>query len=68
MCSEFFIGSLETVNKGSMEWRFQNGMAVVGGMVSAVSAKHGLNAAETIMEGDYGFLVHSAGKRPNAPS
>jgi 2-methylcitrate dehydratase PrpD len=59
--ASFSLGLLETVNKGSMEWRFQNGMAVIGGMVSALSAKHGLNSGKTIMDGEYGFLAAFCG-------
>jgi 2-methylcitrate dehydratase PrpD len=54
--STFSAGTLEASNFGTGEWRFQNGAAVRNGIIAALLAKEGLKAAETALEGEYGFF------------
>jgi 2-methylcitrate dehydratase PrpD len=53
--STFSAGTLEASSSGTGEWRFQNG-AVRNGIIAALLAKEGLKAAETALEGEYGFF------------
>jgi 2-methylcitrate dehydratase PrpD len=60
--STFSAGTLEASNLGTAEWRFQNGAALRNGILAALLAKEGLKAAETALEGKYGFF-HAFGGR-----
>lgn len=60
--ASFSLGLLEPFNVGSMEWRFQNVMALLGGAMAALTAREGLKAAETALEGDAGFLAAFCGR------
>ncbi len=60
--ASFSLGLLEPFNVGSMEWRFQNVMALLGGTMAALTAREGLKAAETALEGDAGFLAAFCGR------
>ena len=59
--ASFSCGLLESVNTGSMEWRFQNGGALRNGLMAASLAKEGLVAAKTALEGKCGFLAAFGG-------
>jgi hypothetical protein len=52
-------GTLEASNLGTAEWRFQNGAALRNGIIAALLAKQGLQAAETALEGKYGFFYRA---------
>ncbi|MEW6443084.1 MAG: MmgE/PrpD family protein [bacterium] len=60
--ASFSLGLLEPFNVGSMEWRFQNSMVILGGAMAALSAREGLRAAATALEGDSGFLAAFCGR------
>ncbi len=60
--ASFSMGLLEPFNVGSMEWRFQNSVVILSGAMAALSAKVGLKAAETALEGDAGFLAAFCGR------
>jgi 2-methylcitrate dehydratase PrpD len=56
-CSaSFSLGLLEPFNMGSMEWRFQNCVVVMGGIWAALAAEQGASAAASALEGHSGFL------------
>ncbi len=52
----FAGGTLECFAAGTMEWRFEVGVASREGILSALLAKQGAVSARTAMEGDAGFL------------
>jgi len=54
--ASFSLGLLEPFNTGSMEWRFQNSVVIMGGMMAALTAKNGARSAATALEGDGGFI------------
>jgi len=60
--ANFSGGILEPCNKGTMEWRFQNGNALRGGVLAALLAREGLETADTALEGEYGFFSAFGGK------
>ena len=61
--STFSAGTLEASNLGTAEWRFQNGAALRSGIIAALLAKQGLQAAETALEGKYGFFSAFGGPK-----
>jgi len=63
--ASFSCGLLEPVNIGSMEWRFQNGIALRNGVMSALLAKEGLLAAKSALEGNCGFFSAFGGPELN---
>lgn len=52
----FAGGTLECFAAGTMEWRFEVGVASREGILAALLAKQGARSARTAMEGDAGFL------------
>jgi len=52
----FAGGTLETFAAGTMEWRFEVGVASREGIISALLAKNGGKAAPTAIEGPMGYL------------
>jgi 2-methylcitrate dehydratase PrpD len=54
--ANFSGGILEPCIQGTMEWRYQNGNALRGGVTAALLAKEGLDAADTALEGKLGFF------------
>jgi 2-methylcitrate dehydratase PrpD len=54
--ASFAMGVMEPFNRGSQEWRLQNGMVVVGGMMAATMAREGMKGSGSALEGDAGFL------------
>jgi 2-methylcitrate dehydratase PrpD len=62
-CAASFSGGiLEPCIKGTMEWRYQNGNSLRGGMIAALLASEGLDSADTALEGEYGFFSAFGGK------
>ena len=51
--SSMACGTSESLSKGSMEWRFQEGIAARNGMMAAQLAKAGAEAAPTALEAFY---------------
>jgi hypothetical protein len=45
-----------------MEWRYQNGNALRGGVIASLLAREGLDTADTALEGEYGFFSAFGGK------
>jgi 2-methylcitrate dehydratase PrpD len=63
-CSaSFSLGLLEPFNTGTMEWRFQNSVVIMGGIMAALTAQRGAKAAATALEGESGFLSAFCGKK-----
>lgn len=60
--ASFSMGLLEPFNVGSMEWRFQNSMVILAGAMAALSARQGLKAARTALDGDAGFVAAFCGR------
>jgi 2-methylcitrate dehydratase PrpD len=56
------LGLMEPFNTGSQEWRLQNGMVVMGGMMAAMTARGGLKGSASALEGDAGFLNAFCGR------
>jgi 2-methylcitrate dehydratase PrpD len=52
----FASGTLECFAAGAMEWRFEVGVASREGILAALIARNGGQAARTAMEGNTGFL------------
>jgi 2-methylcitrate dehydratase PrpD len=52
----FASGTLECFAAGAMEWRFEVGVASREGILAALIARNGAQAARTSIEGDTGFL------------
>jgi 2-methylcitrate dehydratase PrpD len=61
--ASFAFGTLETFSSGSMEWRFENGLAAKNGILSALLAQQGADATINAFEGKAGFLHAFAGNR-----
>ncbi|WP_164553324.1 MmgE/PrpD family protein [Brevibacillus marinus] len=61
--ASFAFGTLEAFTAGSMEWRFENGLAAKNGLLSALLAQHGAVATRYAFEGKAGFLHAFAGNR-----
>jgi 2-methylcitrate dehydratase PrpD len=61
--ASFAFGTLEAFTSGTMEWRFENGVAAKNGILSALLAKQGAVAARTAFEGNAGFLHAFAGNK-----
>lgn len=57
----FAFGTTETFNAGTMEWRYEVGLAARNGLLAAMLAKKGAVAATTAMEGKAGFYHAFAG-------
>jgi len=62
----FAGGTLECFAAGTMEWRFEVGVASREGILSALLAKQGALSAPKAMEGDAGFLRAFADTREGA--
>jgi len=60
--ASYCMGLLEPFNVGSMEWRFQNSLVIMGGCMAALTAEKGLRAAKTALEGDAGFISAFCGR------
>lgn len=56
-------GTLECFAAGTMEWRFEVGVAVRDGILASLLAKNGATAAPTAFEGKAGFLNAFADKK-----
>jgi 2-methylcitrate dehydratase PrpD len=54
--ASFSSGLVEPFDRGSMEWRLQNGMALMGGIVAALTAGAGFKSSTSVVTGDSGFL------------
>jgi len=54
--ASFSSGLLEPFDNGSMEWKLQNGMALIGGIMAATTAGAGFKSSTTAVAGDSGFL------------
>jgi len=52
----FASGTLECFAAGAMEWRFEVGVASREGILAALIARNGAQAARTAIEGNTGFL------------
>ena len=61
LAGNFSCGLLEAPNKGSMEWRFQNGTSLRNGIFAARLAAKGLEAAPSVLEGECGFFAAFGG-------
>jgi 2-methylcitrate dehydratase PrpD len=61
LAANFSCGILEAFNTGSMEWRFQNGAALLNGIMAAKLAGKNLHAAPTTLEGGSGFFAAFGG-------
>ena len=61
LAGNFSCGLLEAPNKGSMEWRFQNGTSLRNGIFAARLARKGLEAAPSVLEGECGFFAAFGG-------
>jgi len=59
-------GLLESDHSGSMGKHLHTGRAAQSGILSALLARNGFTGAETILEGDEGFLKAMADVDPNA--
>jgi 2-methylcitrate dehydratase PrpD len=60
--ASFSCGTLEPCNKGTMEWHFQNGNALWGGIMAALLASQGIDSSNTALEGECGFFAAFGGK------
>ncbi len=56
-------GLLQASNTGSMEWRFQNGIAIRNGIMAAALAKRGAPGAKATLEGECGFFACFGGQQ-----
>ncbi|KIL45390.1 MmgE/PrpD family protein [Jeotgalibacillus soli] len=61
--ASFASGTLEAFTSGTMEWRFENGLAAKNGILSALLSKHGADASSHSFEGKGGFFHAFAGNR-----
>jgi 2-methylcitrate dehydratase PrpD len=61
LAANFSSGLLHASNAGSMEWRFQNGVALRNGIMAAQLAKTGVPGAPSTLEGECGFFYSFAG-------
>jgi 2-methylcitrate dehydratase PrpD len=62
----FASGTLECFSAGTMEWRFEVGVASREGILASLIAKNGGKAAPTAIEGKAGFLNAFANTTENA--
>ena len=62
----FASGTLECFAAGTMEWRFEVGVASRDGILAALIAKNGGKSAPTAMEGKTGYLNAFANTSENA--
>lgn len=60
--STFAFGTTESLVQGSMEWRYQEGVAARNGMMAALLAREGALSAPTALEGAKGFYRAFTGK------
>lgn len=60
--ASYAMGLLEPFNVGSMEWRFQNSVVIMGGVMAALYAQQGLKSAQTALQGDAGLFSAFCGK------
>ena len=58
----FASGTLECFTAGTMEWRFEVGVASKEGILAALIAKNGGKAAPTAIEGKTGYLMAFANR------
>lgn len=63
--ASFAFGTTESLAQGTMEWRYQEGVAARNGMIAALLAKEGAIAAPTALEGNKGFYKAFAGVNEN---
>lgn len=56
------LGLMEPFNTGLEEWRLQNGMVVIGGMMAALTAREGMKGAGSALGGGAGFLNAFCGR------
>lgn len=63
--ASFAFGTTETFAAGTMEWRFEAGLAGRNGILAALLAKSGAVAANTAMEGKAGFYHAFTGSSEN---
>lgn len=63
--ASFAFGTTETFAAGTMEWRFEAGLAGRNGILAALLAKSGAVAASTAMEGKAGFFHAFTGSIEN---
>jgi 2-methylcitrate dehydratase PrpD len=61
--ASFAFGTLEAFSSGTMEWRFENGLAAKNGILSAKLAERGAVATRAAFEGNAGFLHAFAGNK-----
>lgn len=54
--ASFSSGLVEPFDRGSMEWKLQNGMALWGGLMAAQTAGAGFESSDSVVSGDSGFL------------
>ncbi|SDI40440.1 MmgE/PrpD family protein [Paenibacillus naphthalenovorans] len=59
--ASFAFGTLEAFAAGTMEWRFENGLAAKNGILCALLAQSGAVATKLAFEGNAGFLHAFAG-------
>jgi 2-methylcitrate dehydratase PrpD len=64
--ASFACGVLQPLEAGSMEWRHETGIACRNGIMAALFAQRGLEAAEASIEGEFGFLRAFANLSPDA--
>lgn len=57
LAANFSCGLLQASNTGSMEWRFQNGIAIRNGIMAAELARKGAPGAPGTLEGERGFFA-----------
>jgi 2-methylcitrate dehydratase PrpD len=62
----FAGGTLQGFVAGTMEWRYEVGVASRGGMTAALLARQGAKSARTAIEGEAGFLKAFAGDTDGA--
>jgi 2-methylcitrate dehydratase PrpD len=62
LAANFSCGILQASNRGSMEWRFQNGAALRNGIMAAQLAEKGLPGTPTTLEGERGFFAAFGGQ------
>jgi 2-methylcitrate dehydratase PrpD len=62
LAAAFASGTLECFTAGTMEWRFEVGVASREGILAALIAKNGGKAAPTAIEGKTGYLMAFANR------
>lgn len=66
--SAFAFGTTQSFASGSMEWRFEVGVAARNGMLAALLAKEGAISAPIALEGNMGFYKAFTGKTEDLES